>query len=85
MLVVSAMALCACETPAQRQFETMRKGDTEALAPAQKCALAVYDSPQNDPLRQHLPAKPADKTLEQVADQSLAAPRETKAISATHA
>src|SRR5579863_3542393 len=76
--------LCGCPTVAQRQFQAMKSGNQAAVAELDACAAAVYNSPENTPLRSHLPLKIGDLTLEQLSDNSMITPDEWKTVLAVH-
>lgn len=71
-------------TMAQRQLQTTAAENRAAVAGAQACLLEVYNSPQAASIRPHIAFNPAEATLAQMSDQSLATPDEIAAILAVY-
>jgi hypothetical protein len=84
MIVSSLLLLVGCATQAQRQFQAIKASNQDNLEQAKACAANVYNSPENTPIRGHLPLNPSDVTLQQMSDETFATPTEIQAIFATH-
>ena len=83
-ILVVAVFVTGCATQAQRQFQAIKSDNAKALADLTACATTVYNSPDNAPIRAHLPLNVADVSLQQLSDASLATPAEIQAIFAVH-
>jgi hypothetical protein len=79
-----SVSLAACATAAQRQYQTMVTNDKSAVQDLQSCSMAIYNSPEFAPLREHLPSNVTQATLEQLSDNRLATDGEIKIILAVH-
>jgi hypothetical protein len=76
--------LCGCPTAAQREFQTMRTGQHQAVAEFGACSTAIYNAPENAPIRAHIPLSLNDATLQQLSDPSYATPEEAQVIFSNH-
>jgi hypothetical protein len=85
-LIVSGLLLLlvGCATQAQRQFQAIKVGNREHAERMKACTANVYNSPENAPLRPHLPFAVSDLTLQQLSDTSFATATEIQAIFVTH-
>jgi hypothetical protein len=84
IVVATTVALAACATGAQRQYEAMVTNGKVAGDQVATCSAAAYNSPEFEPVRPHLPPKLDDATLVQLADQNFPNDNEIAAIVATH-
>jgi hypothetical protein len=80
----AALFLNGCATQAQRQFAAIKTENQENNAQIKACVAAVYNLPENAPLRQHIPLNITDVTLQQLSDTSLASQDEIHAILVAH-
>jgi hypothetical protein len=83
-VITIAALLAGCATAAQRQYQSIRNNDQAAGQEYRACMEAVYDSPEFEPLRRHIPYKITDVTLEQLSDNSLATDDQIRLILEAH-
>jgi hypothetical protein len=83
VLVIAAL-LSGCATAAQRQYQAIAANNGAAVAQLASCTSAVYNSPENAPIRRHFPARISELSLEQLADASTASDEEIRIILAVH-
>jgi hypothetical protein len=76
--------LCGCPTAAQRELQSMRARQHEAVAEFSACGVAIYNAPESAPIRAHIPLNLNDVTLQQLSDPSYATPEEAQVIFANH-
>jgi hypothetical protein len=82
--LIGLWLLSGCATQAQREFQTMRTGQHEAVAEFGACGAAIYNAPESAPIRAHIPLNLNDVTLQQLSDPSYATPEETQVMFSTH-
>jgi|SRR5580704_2148297 hypothetical protein len=76
--------LLGCATTAQRQFQTIATNTRSASQTFQACVLALYNSPEVEPLRADLPSDPNRATLAQLANRNFATDVEVRTILENH-
>jgi hypothetical protein len=83
MLTIAAL-LAGCATAAQRQYQAMATGNRAAGQEMYACAMAVYDSAEFAPLREHIAIPPDRPSLEQLSDPSPATDGQIRLLLAAH-
>jgi len=84
LTVAAVCVLAGCATQAQRQAQTIATNTRATVAQLEACVLAIYNSPEAEPLRPHLPFKVQEATLQQMTDTSKATDEQVNAIFALH-
>jgi hypothetical protein len=75
-----ALGLAGCATNAQRQAQQIAQNWQTTASELQACTSEVYNAPESEPLRRHLPYNVLNATLEQLTDSAKASDDEIKAI-----